>query len=182
MEMDDRIRKLAQWYYDRLHQDTRTNGDKYYKFCTKVSTDGTGDERLPEHEETACRALAFACHESGNNMLPDDWKYEFLNEALGAIVDASDFDEIELEADIYNSDLLRWLSSHGERPGYCDAAVEEGLTAEPSDMMARIQMGQYMEKREVLGAVLAHLREEVEAEEEREEEEAAEREAATEQE
>lgn len=174
-DIDDRIRNLAQWYYDRLHQDTRPNGDKFYKFCKSVSPDGTGDESLPEDEEKRCRELAHAAH---GDMLPDDWKYEFINEALGAIADASDLDEIDLEADIYNSDLCRWLGSHGERTGWCDEAVGEGLVSEDADMITRIQGGQYMEKREVLGLVLQHLREEAEAEEEREEEEELEREVS----
>lgn len=175
MEIEDRIKKLAQWYYDRLHQDKRDNGDRFYKFCKSVSADGKEEESLPKDEEERCRELAFAAHAG---MLPDDWKYEFVNESLGAIADASDLDEIELEADIYNADLLRWLGSHLERPGYCDEAVSDGLVEDKADTMTRIQCGQYLEKREVCALVLQHLRDEAEAEEEREEEEAAEREAA----
>ncbi len=168
MDIDDRVRKLAQWYYDRLHQDTRQNGDKFWKFCAKVSSDGKESDSLPKDEEERCRALAFAAHK---RMMPDDWKYEFIDEALSTITEASDLDDIDIEADVYTSDLTRWLGSHLERLGYCDEVVEEGLCASDADMSTRLQMGQWQEKREVLGLVLQHLREEAEDEEEHETEE-----------
>jgi hypothetical protein len=169
MDIDNRVKELATWYRERLHQDTRTNGDKFYKFCKFVSSDATVDDRLPKDEDERCTSLARTAH---GDMLPDDWKYEFIREVLGAIEDAGDLDEIELEADIYNHDLCRWLGSHGERSGYCDEAQHEGYVSEDSDMITRIQMGQYAEKREVLGLVLQYLRDEAEGDDERESAEA----------
>jgi hypothetical protein len=166
MDTDDRIRKLANWYYSRMKWDERSNGNKFVKFeC--------GDDKPAEER---CRALALDAH---SDMLPDDWRYGFICEALSAICDASNLDEIELEADIYNHELTEWVGSHGHRPSYCDDAVSEGL-CDGSDMINTLQCGQYMEKREVLGAVLAYLRNEAEEEEQAEEEAEAEREAAEE--
>jgi hypothetical protein len=171
--VDARVKKLAAWYSSRLVQDKRTNGREFYKF------EGQGDADQKKAEEERCRALSLAGHNDGD-MLPDDWRYDFVREALGAIEDASDFDDIEVEADIYNSELTDWLGSHGHRPGYCDEAVEEGLVSEDASMIDRIQMGQYMEKREVLAAVLLHLREEAEEQVEAEEEAREEAEASAE--
>jgi hypothetical protein len=156
MDTYDRIVNLARWYASRITWDTRTNGNKFCKFeC--------GDN---EPAAKACQRLALAAHGDGE-MLPDDWRYAFINEALNAIADSSgNFEELEMEADIYNHELTEWLGSHGQRPSYCDEAVRDGLVSADADMIARISAGQYLEKHEVLDAVLAYLREEAEAEEE----------------
>lgn len=161
MDTDERVKRLAKWYYDRLKQDTRSNGKTFYKFV------GEGDDTRRRAEEERCTALSLAAHDNGR-IFPDDWRFEFINEALSAIMDADDFDEITLEADIYNSELTEWVGSHAYRPGYCDDASDEGLCGGDANLITRLQMGQYLEKREVLGQVLEHLREEAEAEEEEE--------------
>ena len=122
------------------------------------------------------------------DMLPDDYKYEYIVGALEAIADydgdeygyivgaleaiadydgdEDDIEELadELEADCYDSDLLDWLNSHSIRTWYVDKAVEEMGHGE--GVMNDIAMGQVEEKREVFFTVLEDLRENLEEDDE----------------
>ena len=91
-------------------------------------------------------------------MAPDDWKYQFVLEAVVALSEADDPDDIQLEADVYNSELLQWLASHLERAGYVDEAVQEyGIGTKDFDLMSCIGLGQLREKEEVLSIVRSYL-------------------------
>ena len=94
------------------------------------------------------------------DMLPDDWRYGAIEDALLDIADRDDPDDGAGEfadgADIYNADLLAWVGSHGARAGYVDDARDE--YGEPRDFYHGLQMGQYMERSEVYGLVLDALR------------------------
>ena len=147
------LRELASWYEARLMRDKREDGSEFWKF---ECDDPAEDER--------CRALAFAAHGDGD-MLPDDWRYAFIQEALTALSEADDPDDVDLEADIYTADLTRWLGSRASRYQWCDEAQEEGLLGEGASMVDRMQVGQYLEKREVLSLVRAHLESELEDQE-----------------
>lgn len=104
------------------------------------------------------------------DMLPDDYKYEYIVGALEAIADydgdEDDIEELadELEADCYDSDLLDWLNSHSIRIWYVDKAVEEMGHGE--GVMNDIAMGQVEEEREVFFTVLEDLRENLEEDDE----------------
>lgn len=104
------------------------------------------------------------------DMLPDDYKYEYIVGALEAIADydgdEDDIEELadELEADCYDSDLLDWLNSHSIRIWYVDKAVEE--MGHGGGIMEDIAMGQVEEKREVFFTVLEDLRENLEEDDE----------------
>lgn len=125
---------------------------------TATRPDGTEYTR---RKEDAPHWLTELVHEAHGDMLPDDYRYEVIREALGAIHDASgDLDqagtEFADEADVYNADLLRWVGSHSDRPGYVDEALSE--YGEARDFYHGLQMGQYAERDEVYGLVLAFLR------------------------
>lgn len=114
--------------------------------------------------------------EAHGGMFPDDWRYECIRAALGAIVDAgddADLDETGHEfadsfVDVYTNRLTGWLSSNVHRPGYCDEAAEE-YGGEPDGIVSRIQLGQYAEAREVYGIVLGELRERAEEQDDEDE-------------
>lgn len=95
----------------------------------------------------------------GGDMLPDDYVYSTVREALDWIIDGGTEDNAEEFADmtdVYNSDLMAWLGSHAGRTSYVDEAVEE--FGWPKDgIMQAVMMGQYMERREILGHVLDYL-------------------------
>ncbi len=103
-------------------------------------------------------------------MLPDDWRYETIREACGAIEDAdedAELDDLPHEfangMDVYTHDLVAWLGSHGGRPGYCDEATEEFGSPVPDTIDRRIMLGQYAERLELFGLVLEFLRERAKA-------------------
>src|SRR5678816_1973872 len=133
--------QLAEQYQGYFEKRTREDGSEFW--CTR-------DDRPAE--------LHDLIHEAHGDMLPDDWRYAFIYAALCDIAEADDPDEAgdDIEPDPYTFDRLKWLASHLDRPGYCDAAIEEfGL--EVKDTVELVGYGQYQEKREVFGIILSCL-------------------------
>lgn len=128
-------------------------------FETATRADGAPYVLLKDGHPQWMQDLCFAAHEDGA-MLPDDWRYTFIREAVDHLAEAATEDEAREameEADIYTSTLLKWLASHGARLDYCDQARDE-LGAEAfSNTEALISMGQSMERMEVFQAVLGFL-------------------------
>lgn len=124
---------------------------------------GTGDEGW-------IKAAIFAAHDTGG-MLPDDWRYQFIRDAFGAISDAAeDADSSEVcdeyaEPDIYTNELTGWLASHNDRYSYCDDAAEEW--GAQTETLKLIGLGQMAEKTEVFWSVLSSIAEHVGTEVER---------------
>lgn len=142
--------ELAGEAYGMFERRTREDGDAYY----------TLRDGAPEW-------LHDLVHEAHGDMLPDDWRYDAIHSALGAIHDSGadtpdDCDDLEHEfadgeVDAYNGARVAWLGSHLQRGGYCDEAQEElGASGGVYDL---IGAGQYMEAREVFASVLDSLRE-----------------------
>ena len=99
------------------------------------------------------------CHRAHGGMMPDDWRYEFIQDALGAIEDGAGEDRLDLDALYpYTADRLSWLASHLDRPGYCDeAAADAG--GPPADILAFVAWGMDRELREVFDRVRSELEE-----------------------
>lgn len=95
------------------------------------------------------------CHSAHGDMFPDDWRYEFIVEALNVLSDNDDPDDINLEADIYTHDLLQWLSSRLDRTSYVDEAIEN--YGKQETIVNDIAIGQLTEKEEVLASVRSYL-------------------------
>lgn len=125
-------------------------------FTTGTRTDGTtfvktsGD--APEWVVDLCRAA----HDSGN-MLPDDTRYMFILEALDCLILADDLDDAYLEASEKTHVLTSWLASRADRYDYCDRAMEERGDESYPGMVSALQMGQALEKNEVLDSVRSSL-------------------------
>ncbi len=128
------IQELASEYSNMFETKTRTNGDKF--LCVK--------------DECKDESLTNFIHKIHDDMLPDDYKYQFIVECLDAISENIDFNDIHIEADIYNYELLKWVSSHSIRQGYCDDALEAYQGAKDLTLMQIISEGQFIEKNEVL--------------------------------
>ncbi len=145
---ETKLQKLAGEVSEMFEQKERDNGDKF-----QIVKDGSP------------KWVTEMCHEAHGDMLPDDYKYDFIVEALDALANYEDPDDIdsEIEADPYTHDRYKWLSSNLARSVYVDEAVEnmghsdQGITGE-------IGMGQYQEKCEVLGIVRRFLEERLETE------------------
>lgn len=125
--------------------------------------DGTGYWTVEEGAPEWVYNLVWEAHAEGK-ILPEDFRYLFIIEALEALAEnpegAGDF----LEPDVYTSRLLEWLEAYpGYRMGLVDEAVSEfGWNG----LFAALQAGQLMEKEEVLGIVREFLKRRVEEGEE----------------
>jgi hypothetical protein len=133
------IRTLADATRNLFVKATRANGSTYWK-----RTDSA-----PEWVETMV-------HDAHGDMLPDDQRYAFIVEALDALSEDEDPDNVFLEPDIYTHELTAWLASHADRYGYCDRALEES-GASFTNTIGLLQAGQSAEKAEVLASVRASL-------------------------
>lgn len=150
--MTHAIQRLAKQCLNHFELKTRDNGDKFW--CLKNKDNG------------ALENLVRTAH---GEMLPNDYRYEYIVDSLSALVDAdidedTALDEIdyydilnEIEADHSNYELCKWLGSHAHRIADCDEAVEEA-GHNPSSIIEYIQMGQIREKTEVYGSVYQSLR------------------------
>jgi hypothetical protein len=120
-------------------------------FATGERDDGSRYVYLKDEAPSWIGDLVYEAH--GGLFLPDDWRYECIQDALYAIADGGDEDEHEFadRVDVYTGDLLAWVASNLNRPGYCDEAQSEGIAEEGIDVIRLITLGQYMERREVYG-------------------------------
>src|SRR3990167_6138481 len=96
-------------------------------FVSKSRKKEGDDSEYTSLADDAPEWLRDIVHDAHESMLPDDWKHEFISDAFDAIAggEPGDLDSPELEADIYNHDLLRWLSSNLNRISFVDEAIEE---------------------------------------------------------
>jgi hypothetical protein len=89
--------------------------------------------------------LCFAAHGDGA-MLPDDWRYDFIVQALIALDEGG-----ELEADVCTNELSAWFASNVNRLGYVDDARDD--FGPGKSVIDDLQIGQLAEKQEVLDQV-----------------------------
>lgn len=125
--------------------DTRNNGFKFWAApdCPKW----IHDMNMHAHEE----------------MMPDDYRYEFIVDALEALMEFADEDYPEeyLREEYRDHALIEWLGSHAARPGYVD---ESGTEIGYSDIMASILAGYHREQIEVLDLVRGYLEDMIDGE------------------
>lgn len=114
----------------------------------------------PEWMTTVCRKA----HDDAR-LLPDDWRYAFIEQAVDALAEHEDTDHARssLEPDIYTSDLTAWLHSLNARVYYVGEALSEHSTFR--DGFQLLAAAQMMEKEEVFQQVVAALRDELDDEE-----------------
>jgi len=107
------------------------------------------------------------CRDAHGDMLPDDYRYEYIVDALYAFADYDDDDHEmaidEIEADPYTKDPLAWLSSHSYRMDYANEAIRDVGFSEVGGIMQAVIMGQIAEKREIYDSVLESLKSRLEA-------------------
>jgi len=76
---------------------------------------------------------------------------------VGHSIEDIDHEIIDGLVDIYNHDLLSWLSSNLLRASYCDDAQESGLVTEETQLYQRISAGQYLEISEIMNNIIVEL-------------------------
>lgn len=128
-------------------------------FETRKRDDGTSFVALKDGAPEWASDFVREAH--GTDMLPDDFRYACIAEALEMLADNEDGDPDDLvsefadNVDIYSSDLSDWLLSHSERRGYVDEAQREGLVEPDTDIDRRIMAGQYLERSEIFQSVVS---------------------------
>lgn len=146
------IEDLAQQMHDALEQCERTSGEHEPGL--------SGYWRLKDGSPGWMRNVAMAAHA---DMLPDDWRYEFIEDAAGTLALGGDPDDAAeaLHEYIYTFELTGWLHSHLQRQGYADEAMAEWGSdmAVPESITSILTLGMAKEQREVLGLVLEALQE-----------------------
>ncbi len=131
------------------------------QFMTKTRDDGTEFTCLGDNVPAWCTEVVHSAH---GDYLPDDWRYHWIAAASDFFADndPDNWDELLNEetdslVNVYNSDLLRWLSSNLTRSGYVNDAVNEMGFPDEFDIFHTIMMGQYEEIRETLESLLSSI-------------------------
>lgn len=129
-------------------------------FERKERDDGTPYVTLKDGRPEWLYEAVRAAH---GDMLPDDWRYGTISEALMFIGDTEP-DDIEdghefadQRASVYTSELCEWVASHSARLGYCEQAREDGLVAVDASISQRLMVGQYVEALEVWASLVESL-------------------------
>jgi hypothetical protein len=138
------LKQLAEEALGYFERRTRESGAEYY--ATKDNRPGWVYD------------LIYSAH---GDMLPDDYKYRFIRDALGIISDNGGDDDVLQEAldqsvDVYTSDLTHWLASAVSRVYYISEVLSE-YGGDIEDGFRLLMMAQYNERREVLDSVLQSL-------------------------
>lgn len=126
------ILSLAKELYDNLETAQRANGEDFL--------------RLKEGHPQWAQDVIRIAH---GDLMPDDWRYKFVEDACQAIIeheDDRDSAHDSLEPDVYYSELFQWLASNLSRIQYCNDALE--LYGEVKDITKPIMSGQLHEKQE----------------------------------
>jgi len=133
------IQELAEKYADMFITAKRDNGETYLS--------------LNEENEDLTQLI----RDAHGDMMPDDYKYEYIHNSLEAIAECELHDnihEISMESDCYNSDLLKWLSSSLSRADYIDEVVNNfGYESFYNTLM----LAQQREREDVLRSVIESL-------------------------
>lgn len=120
-------------------------------FQIKTRDDGTTFYCVKDDEPEYISDLCYDVH---GGMLPDDYIYQFLVEALEYIDDniddlTDDLDDIDVydacDPDYMNSDLLRWVSSNLLRMNYCDEVLKEYQLDQLAHVLMQAQQNERVE-------------------------------------
>ena len=141
-KVKESVQDIAKVMLDNLEHKTRTNGADYV--CNKVSVDWQKDIIRKAH----------------GDKLPDDWTYQFIEDALLVLADSKEGQEEEaieeIGSDVYTHDLTAWLHSSNSRAYYLTEALTDYGTKDGFNVLA---IAQQIEKQEVAGLVLQGIRE-----------------------
>lgn len=123
--------------------------------------------------DTAPQWVTDLVYHAHDGMLPDDWRYNAIQDALEALADGADPDDgaeyADGQVDGYTAKRVAWLASHGARVDYTDEALNEYGDDYRGGILAALALGQYHEASQVWALVVEALHERLETvEDERE--------------
>ena len=141
-------------FYDSFECKKRNNGEEFL-------IRNTDNELLNE----------LFMHMHKTDMLPDDYRYDFICSILGGILDydinysntlyeaMQDYSHelIDGLVPVYNNDRLKWLSSNLLRASYIDDAQIEGLISNECQTFERIGTGIFYEIQELYNNIISAL-------------------------
>jgi len=137
------LQEKAEYFRNQFETRTRDNGEKFW--CLK-------DEFKTEDHDS--RIENFIREDLHNSMFPDDYKYEYVVDALDLISEYEDFNDINCEPDIYTQDLFKWAASHSSRQEMCNDIISE---CNPKSIEEILAYAQQREREEVLHLVKEFL-------------------------
>jgi hypothetical protein len=144
-------------------QETAREASSWFEVATRdVSGDLPEDARYVRTKDDAPEWVKAIVYEAHGDFLPDDWRYNVIQDALLWIADSDDPEDSAGEfadsaVDVYTGARLAWLASNLTRPAYVDEARAEFGADADSGITELIGLGQYMEASEVYGLVLHAL-------------------------
>lgn len=106
-------------------------------------------------------------HKAHGDTLPNDYVYEFIVDALHLISQCETEEQMqdrinEIEADVYNGQLLAWVSDNLTFAEYVNEAVKEfGIYNKDFDLYTVLAYGQKAHREEVAYSVLSSLKEQL---------------------
>lgn len=137
----------------------------FSRFFVSKERGASGDEfvQLSDSAPEFFREIIQSAH---GGMAPDDFRYKYIYESA-ILIGESDEDSLYdpyIEPDIYNFDLLKWVSSNLNRVSYVDEAVNclgpsFGAKGAEFSLMDTIRLGQVEERREVYFLVKSAIEE-----------------------
>ena len=134
------IQSVAQEMLDNLETKERKDGTKY--ICCKERIQWQTDIIIKAHEDR----------------LPNDDIYSFIDDALCVLADSAEGNEqdaiMEIEPDVYTSNLTKWFNNHNGNVYYLTEALEEYGC---KDGFQALSMAQAIHKQEVASAVLSGI-------------------------
>lgn len=123
-------------------------------FCLRDYAENTADFAISR----AISELLWDIHHGDfYGCFPNDWIYETVYEAFGALA-CDSFEDCSFEADCAYHHLIEWLHNPYAN-NYCQEMIDEGITADRAGIFDIISAGQYEAKRRIYEAVNAWLEE-----------------------
>lgn len=115
------------------------------------------DDKTTYYKCTETSPLYDVIQKSHEGVLPNDWVFEKFHDLLNSMVDYQENLEdcqgeiVDACVDIYHNDLVKWLN-----PFYykVDEAMESGLLIDKTEIIPRIQAGQYYQLDEFFQDIL----------------------------
>ncbi|HSV98485.1 MAG TPA: hypothetical protein VLM75_16315 [Spirochaetota bacterium] len=125
---------------------------EYLEFFELRTTENGESWRPVEGAPSGLRRIVRNAH---GDYMPDDHRYNFIVEALRLLAECADVECVEVVPDNDPSRLTGWLNSKINRIQYMTIAMAE---FKPKDSLQLLKAAQYIERKEVLEAVIGELR------------------------
>lgn len=143
------LQELAKAVREEFSLNTRTDGTGYWTRDDKPG--GYGDW------------ITKLCFDAHGDILPDDFVYEFIVDALDVLSEDEDTDDARdnLPEEWRTHKIIEWFASHGDRQARADEKLEELMPCgdRNTGVMTILSWAMNEEQQEVFNSVLSSLQE-----------------------